>query len=117
MEKFDFNYNNAWEDSIQFNTLITEFESGREQRRTKGKEKRRFVLSFGKTTNYDNQAQEIWEFFVDHRGRAIPFLFDYKKPDGSVEEVKVRFDVDEMNREAFLTKAYTFGLPLKEVID
>lgn len=116
LEKFDFEYKNAWQDEIQFKTLITEFESGREQRRAKGLPRRKFTLEFDKTTNYNNDAQAMWEFFVARKGKFEPFLFDWEKSDGTVEEVKVRFSQDNLNRSNFLTKAYSFGLELIEVI-
>jgi hypothetical protein len=53
---------------------------------------------------------------VARKGRFEPFLFDYKKADGSVEEVTVRFGEDNLSRDVFLTKAYSFGLTLIEVL-
>jgi len=116
LAKFDFKYKNAWQDGIRFNTLVTQFESGKEQRRAKGLPRRVFRLQFEKTTNYNDDVQSIWEFFVARKGRFEPFLWNYKKPDGSIEEVKVRFDEDILNRDVFLNKAYSFGLTLIEVI-
>ena len=116
LAKFDFEYKNAWQDEINFKTLVTQFESGKEQRRSKRPPKRRFVLEFDKTTNYNNDAQKMWEFFIDRKGKLEPFLFDYIKPDGTIEEVKVRFNTDALNRDVFLNKAYSYGLELIEVI-
>lgn len=116
LAKFDFKYKNAWEDEINFKTLITQFESGKEQRRSKGESRRKFRLTFDKTTNYNNDAQEMWDFFVARKGRFESFLFDYKKADDTVEEVEVRFAEDSLSREVFLNKAYSFGLELIEVI-
>lgn len=116
LPKFDFKYKNAWQDEIKFNTLITKFESGKEQRRSKGEPRRKFVLQFDKTTNYNNDAQAMWDFFVARKGKLEPFYFDWEQPDGSVEEVKVRFAQDSLSREAFLTKAYSYGLELIEVL-
>jgi phage-related protein len=118
LAKFDFKYKNAWEDEIGFNTLVTQFESGKEQRRSKGPAngKRLFRLTFDKTTNYNNDAQAMWDFFIARKGRFESFLFDYKKADDTVEEVEVRFAKDSLSREAFLNKAYSFGLELIEVI-
>lgn len=116
LEKFDFEYKNSWEDEIRFNTLITQFENGKEQRRSKSPPRRVFRLEFDKTTNYNDDAQEMWEFFVARKGRFEPFYFDWEKPNGEIEEVKVRFNEDTMSREAFINKAYSFGLELIEVI-
>lgn len=116
LAKFDFKYKNAWQDEIDFNTLITKMESGKEQRRSKGLPRRKFVLEFDKTTNMNTDAQEMWRFFVNRKGKFEPFRFDWKKPNGTIEEVKVRFNTDKLSREAFLNKAYSFGLELIEVI-
>ena len=116
LAKFDYKYKKAWQDSIEYKTLVTQFESGKEQRRSKGLSRRKFTLEFDKTTNYNNDADEIWRFFVNRKGKFEPFYFDWKKPDGTVEEVKVRFANDSLSREAFLDKAYSFGLELIEVI-
>ena len=116
LAKFDFEYNNSWEDEIGFKTIVTKFESGKEQRRSKRGPKRKFRLQFDKTTNYNNDAQAMWEFFKARKGKFEPFLFGYKKSDGTVEEVKVRFAQDSMSREAFLNKAYGYGLEFIEVL-
>ena len=116
LAKFDFEYKNAWQDEISFNTLVTKFENGKEQRRAKRPPIRRFVLEFDKTTNYNDDAQAMWEFFIARKGKFEPFLFDYKKSDGSTEEVKVRFNIDNLSREAFKTMAYSYGIPLREVL-
>lgn len=116
LAKFDFEYKNAWQDEIGFKTLVTKMESGKEQRRSKGLPRRKFTLEFDKTTNYNNDAQAMWQFFVNRKGKFEPFLFDWEKPDGSIEEVKVRFNTDSLSRENFLTKAYSFGLELIEVL-
>lgn len=116
LQKFDFEYKNAWQDDIRHKTLVTQFESGKEQRRSKGPARRVFKLQFDKTTNYNNDAQAIWDFFCARKGRFEKFLWDYEKADGTVEEVTVRFDEDNLSREVFLTKAYSFGLTLIEVL-
>lgn len=116
LEKFNFEYKNAWQDEIKFKTIITQFEGGKEQRKTVGPPRRKFTLQFDKTNNYNNDAQAMWDFFVARQGKFEPFLFDYKKSDGTVEEVKVRFDTDTLNREAFKNIAYSYGLELIEVL-
>jgi len=116
LAKFDFKYKNSWQDKIGYNTLVTKMESGKEQRRSKGLPRRKFTLTFDKTTNYNNDAQAMWDFFVARKGKFEPFYFDWKQPDGSTEEVKVRFAQDSLSREAFLNKAYSYGLELIEVI-
>ncbi|MFW5916456.1 MAG: DUF2460 domain-containing protein [Bacteroidota bacterium] len=116
MEKFDFSYNRAWKDGIRYRTLISKMESGKEQRRGKGVGRRRFKLTFEKDTITSDDAQDIWDFFIARKGRLESFLWDYKKPDGSVEEVTVRFDMDFLERDAFLDLVYEHGVTLIEVI-
>ncbi len=116
LAKFVWKANRAWQDGIQYNTLITQYESGKEQRRSKGLARRTFSLQFEKATTTNSDAQEIWDFFMARRGRLEPFLWDYKKSDGSIEEVAVRFDMDALNRETFMNIIYSFGITLIEVI-
>jgi phage-related protein len=116
LAKFDFSYNRAWQDEIRFNTLITQFESGKEQRRAKGLPRRIFRLNFEKSTTSNTDAEEIYQFFVARKGRYESFHWDYSKSDGETEEVEVRFDMDTMSRETFLQTIYRFGLTFIEVI-
>lgn len=115
LAKFDWNYNRIWEDETRYQTLVSQFESGREQRRGKGKLPRIFRLEFEKQTITKEDAHEIYEFFKARQGRLEPFHWDYIHSDGSVEEVKVRFDMDNLSREVFLNHIYRFGLTFKEV--
>ena len=62
LTKFDWKYNRAWEDEVRYRTLVTQFEGGKEQRRSKGKLPRIFRLQFEKSTTTSNDAHEIWEF-------------------------------------------------------
>jgi len=116
LEKFDFKYKKAWKFNHGHKTLVTEMEGGKEQRRSKGIKKRSVILEFDKTTNYNNDAQEIIDFFNRHKGKAISFLFDLENPDGSVEEVTMRFNQDVIDVEAFKNKAHSFTLELIEVL-
>jgi len=116
LAKFDFSYNRAWEDGIRFNTLVTKFESGKEQRRSKGNPKRFFKLSFEKETITDNEAQQMWDFFVARKGKFEPFYWDYEHADDTVEEVKVRFNHDDLNRKAFMNLLYENELEFIEVL-
>ena len=116
LAKFVWKANRAWQDGIQYNTLITQYESGKEQRRSKGLPRRKFILQFEKATTINADTQEIWEFFIARRGRFETFLWDYQKSDGTTEEVTVRFDMDALNRETFMSIVYSFGIALIEVI-
>ena len=116
LAKFTWQANRAWQDGIKFNTLITQFESGKEQRRSKGLPRRIFRLQFEKQNLSKNDAQEIWDFFVARKGRYEAFLWDYQKADGTIEEVTVRFDMDVLERDVFMGIIYSHGLTFIEVI-
>jgi len=113
--KFDWEANREWEDELNFRTLVTEFEDGKEQRRSKGDRPRVFRLEFSKQTLTNDDAEEIWQFFKDREGRYEPFYWDYEKSDGTTEEIEVRFNMDTLSRNAFLNILYNFGLEFKEV--
>src|SRR5690606_11141767 len=51
-------------EEIHFNTLITTFETGREQRRTKGLPRRSWTLRFRRD---EVDANVIWDFYVARR--------------------------------------------------
>ena len=116
LAKFDFSYNRAWQDGIQYNTLVTQFESGKEQRRSKGLPRRKFKLKFEKENMSNNEAQQIWDFFRARKGKFEAFHWDYTHSDGTVEEVKVRFAQDELSRDVFMETIYKHGLDFIEVI-
>lgn len=116
MEKFQFSHNNEWTDGIKFKTLVTEFEGGKEQRRTKGLPRRFFRLNFEKSTMTSDHANYIYNFFVARKGKTETFLWDYEKDDGTIEEVTVRFDQDELERTVFMNYIYRFGLKMIEVL-
>lgn len=116
LPKFNFSYNRSWKDGIQYKTLVTQFESGKEQRRSKGSPRRKFTLQFDKATTTSDDAQDIWDFFCARKGKYEKFLWDYEKPDGTIEEVTVRFDTDMLERDVFMETIYSHGLTLIEVI-
>lgn len=116
LPKFTWKANRAYQDGIVFNTLITEFESGKEQRRSKGLPRRIFKLEFEKENTTKTEATEIWNFFVARKGRFEPFEWDYEKDDGTIETVTVRFNSDALNRDVFMNIIYKFGLSFIEVI-
>lgn len=116
LEKFNYQANKSYKDGIEFNTLVTEFESGKEQRRAKGLPRRIFTLEFEKSTTTSSEAQAIWDFFVARKGKFEPFLWDYTNADGVTEELTVRFDQDTLDRDVFFNVMYSHGLKLIEVI-
>lgn len=116
LHKFDFSYKRAYQDEIVYNTLVTKFENGKEQRRAKGSPRRKFYLEFDKANTTSSDAQAIWDFFVARKGKYEAFLWDYTKADGSTEEVKVRFNHDNLKRDVFMDLLYEHGLEFIEVI-
>ena len=64
LPKFTWKANRAYQDGIVFTTLISQFESGKEQRRSKGLPRRTFRLEFEKSMTTSNDAKEIWDFFL-----------------------------------------------------
>lgn len=97
-------------EGIQFNNLITEFESGREQRRAKGVPRRTWKLTFKKD---QADADAIWNFYVARKGTFEPFSW-ISPIDGKT--YNVRFMQDSLERSALWKVLYNFGLDLIEVI-
>src|SRR5690606_39198395 len=60
------------ERGVLFRTLITQFESGKEQRRAKGSPRRRFELTFRKD---QVDANELWSFYQARKGAYGVFLW------------------------------------------
>ena len=116
LPKFTWKANRAYQDGIVFTTLISQFESGKEERRSKGLPRRTFRLEFEKSMTTSNDAKEIWDFFVARKGRFEAFEWDYEHEDGTIETVKVRFNTDTLTREVFMNIIYRFGLQFIEVI-
>lgn len=117
LETFDYDYNRAWEEGIEYTTLITQMESGKEQRRSKGEPRRTFRLTFEKSNTSSDDAQDIWDFYKARLGRFEPFYFPWVDAEGNEEDVKVRFDTDTLSRNTFLKTIYNFGLRLREVLE
>jgi len=96
------------EESVVFQTAITRFESGREQRRARGLPRRRWRLRFRKG---EADANDIWDFYVAMNGPFEPFLW------GNPVDHKaywVRF-ADILTRRAMWRAVYEFGIELVEV--
>lgn len=108
---FDFTANKVYDDEIEFYTLVTKFESQREQRRGKGSPRRRFSLVFEKK---ETDADAIRSFFEDRKGRLEPFLWEHPR---TGEEITVRFDIDKLSRKVEYDVLFKHGLPIKEVLN
>lgn len=99
------------EESITFRTLITQFESGKEQRRSKGTPRRSWNLRYRKNAS---DASDLWSFYVARRGAYESF--EWLNPvDG--QTYKVRFARDQLTREVLWRLAFNFGVELIEVIE
>jgi len=98
------------QESIRYRTLITQFESGREQRRAKGTPRRRWTLRFRKD---QVDADEIWAFYQARKGAFEAFLWT-NPLDG--QTYTVRFERDDLTRNVFWKCVYEIGLTLIEVV-
>ena len=96
------------EESVTFQTAITRFESGREQRRARGLPRRRWRLQFRKG---NVNADAIWDFYVAMNGPVDPFLWDNPVDN---QAYWVRF-ADILTRRAIRRAVYEFGIELVEV--
>ena len=77
---FDFNYQEAYQSSIEFNTQINEKMKGREQRYPVWTyPKRTFKLNFDKSFK---QRQKLEDFFVEVMGQAGKFYFTWEAAKG-----------------------------------
>lgn len=97
-------------EEIHFNTLITTFETGREQRRSKGRPRRTWTLRFRRD---EVDANEIWDFYVARQGAFEQFLFVSPLDN---KTYNVRFADDNLSRDVLWRAVYNFGLTLIEVI-
>lgn len=118
MEKFDYKYKKAWLVDIVTKTLITQMEGGKEQRRSKNLPFRIFKLEFDKAKNYNNDAQDIANFFYNRNGETEPFLWDYKDSSDNIIEadIKVRFNQSKLSQKVFDNKAHSFSIELRELL-
>lgn len=91
MEVFDFTPSFVWESARSYNVLISEFESGREQRRFKNRQPREWQLTF---RNKPDVIRQIEWFFHKHKGPFKPFSW---APPGEDRHVKVRFKDETIN--------------------
>ena len=114
LEKFDWKPKRRWEATDRWQTLTTIFESGNIQTRSKGRSPRIFVLEFEKQNMFKTDAQEIIDFFNAHKGKHLPFRWNYKLADGSIEELVVKFNQDDLPRLINTDLVYTFQIEFVE---
>lgn len=96
------------EESVAFRTVVTRFESGKEQRRAKGLPRRRWRLQFRRG---QVDINEMWSFYLAREGPVEPFLWEHPV---SGEAHLVRFP-ERISRRALWRVVYETGLELVEV--
>lgn len=111
MADFNFMPDFVYEEGVESSTIITEFENGVEQRRSKwGRVKRKFKLVFKNRTK--SEFEDVRDFFINKLGAYQSFTWE--NPNDNVVYT-VRF---EENGLTFRNKAfdvYDFELGLVEV--
>lgn len=71
--------------TTKFSTVSHVFENGAEQTRQKWtRDKLSFSLTF--TDRTKQEMDTLWAFFRDHKGKALPFLFDDPRADNITAE-------------------------------
>src|SRR5690606_12708199 len=98
-------------EEIHTNTLITTFETGREQRRLKGPPRRSWTLRFRKD---EVDANAIWDFFIARQGVVESFLW-VNPIDG--REYRVRFAEPLLEIESQWMAEYSLEVRLVEAED
>lgn len=96
------------EESVTFQTAITRFESGKEQRRARGLPRRRWRLRFRKD-QVDSGA--IWSFYLAMNGPVDPFLWGNPVDN---QAYWVRFP-GPLTRRSMWRAVYEYGIELVEV--
>jgi len=94
----------------EYRTLVTPFENGPEQRRSKQPKRRIFQLPF---TQFEDVSVEIRQFFEQRQGRLESFY--WQNPDTG-EVVQVRFGNDNLSRERDNGIAQRFQIILREIL-
>ncbi len=106
---FDWEPNDIDEQEI-YRTLVTEMESGAEQRRKKGEPKRRYTMTFNRNRV---DADEIYDFYKANEGRYGNFTFVHPITE---ETMTARFDTDIFSRQNAHALIYTFGISVIEIL-
>jgi hypothetical protein len=116
LAEFNFNYNRAYSAAVEFNTIVDEKFTGREQRRDVWENPRRtWILEMDKN-KIDREA--LVEFFVARKGRkeAFNWLWSAEKG-GDGQTHKVRFGADKLELNILELGYANFKIELVEVVD
>jgi uncharacterized protein (TIGR02217 family) len=111
MSDFDFKPDVTIDEAVQYKTLISEFENGAEQRRSKWKNPlRKWSLRY--KTRTLSEMNSVRDFFMGKKGAFSAFT--WTNPNDSVEYM-VRFVEDSFRFSLKAYQLYDFELDLIEV--
>jgi hypothetical protein len=98
--------------TVEFKTLISVGESGRERRRSKiSTQRREWSLKFGILS--DVETSLIWDFYLARKGAYESFTWQDPVEGGS--SVTVRFKDDKLTKNYFKYNAYNISINFIEV--
>ena len=110
-ETFSFIPDNSIPQNIEFNTLVSEFENGSEQRRSKrDNPKREWTIVF--TLRPKTEMESFKSFFEARKGKLEPFF--WTNPDDNVKRL-VRFKDDDLEIEKLHYDLYNYSAQFVEV--
>ena len=111
METFNYPPYYVFEYTTDHNVLVSTFESGREQRRYKGKRPRKWKLTF---RQIPSRIKRIVDFFDERKGAYEAFEWT---PPGASSPVRVRFEENSLNVTYHGISFAECELVIKEVIE
>ncbi len=109
----DFSYvaDNVLEEELNFDTLVSQFENGFEQRRgRRGSPLRKFKLSF--KTRTKTEMESVRDFFKAKKGALMSFT--WLNPN-DLEEYNVRFEKDSFDFKRIAFNIFDFEAEFIEV--
>jgi len=111
-ETFSFIPDNSIPQNIEFNTLVSEFENGAEQRRSKrDNSKIGWTLSF--ILRPKTEMESFKNFFNARKGKLESFY--WTNPDDNTTRL-VRFDEDKLEIKRLRYDLYSYSVKIIEVI-
>ena len=110
MEVFEFVPRYEYQTVSGYRVLVSQFESGKEQRRYKRRLPREWMLDF---IGNPEKIEEIERFFCRHKGPAVTFLW---VPDKEESAVCVRFKDESLTIRGYGTYVKECSLTLIEIM-
>lgn len=102
----------TFSETPEFNTLVSKYENGAEQRRaTRSNPKRSWKLEFKNVSK--SVYQSIRDFFISHKGQYQSFT--WVNPNDGIQYT-VRFADDKIGFERNAFNVYSFSLQFVEVL-